>query len=125
MRPDLINPGAATPMLTDQVVPKDLIRFGEKVKEDPISGCWLWKGFKDQKGYGKFWFRQRAWWAHRWSYAMFVGSIPEGETIDHECRNPECVRPSHLRPMTRSENVALGNKHRATPPVVEEELEEI
>ena len=51
--------------------------------------------------------------AHRAAYALDVGPIPEGLTIDHLCRVRHCVRPDHLEPVTQAENTrraALANK---------------
>ena len=79
--------------------PQDEIRAN--VREDPESGCWVWTG-KVKKGYGQL--RGRA--AHRVSYEVFVGPIPEGHHIDHVCRRRSCVRPhpDHLEPVTAAEN---------------------
>lgn len=52
-----------------------------------------------------FYFRKRQWLAHRASYTMHVGEIPEGLTIDHLCRVRSCVRPEHLEPVTLIENL--------------------
>ena|SRR5579859_339545 len=60
------------------------------------DGCWEWIGFKRSNGYGAFWLDGRSQTAHRVSYELFVGAIPEGLTIDHLCRNHPCVRPDHL-----------------------------
>jgi hypothetical protein len=43
--------------------------------------------------------------AHRISYELAVGPIPEGLEVDHTCRNKGCVRPSHLRPATHKQNM--------------------
>jgi len=61
------------------------------------------------------------WWAHRWAYAIFVGNIPDGETVNHVCRNPSCVRPAHLEVMSRVKNTALGNHHRRVDAGLESE----
>jgi hypothetical protein len=46
--------------------------------------------------------------AHRHSYRLFVGEIPDGLFIDHLCRVRNCVNPAHLEPVTRKENILRG-----------------
>ena len=46
--------------------------------------------------------------AHRVMYEMFVGPIPEGVTLDHLCRTRNCVRVSHLEPVTNVINIKRG-----------------
>jgi len=43
--------------------------------------------------------------AHRVAYELEIGPIPEGLTLDHLCGNKACVRPDHLDPCTRGNNV--------------------
>lgn len=85
-------------------------RFWPKVDKDGLDGCWLWTA-RTLEGYGLFaatpTLTVRA---HRWSYEQFVGPIPEGLVIDHLCRNPSCVNPDHLEPVTRLENARRGLK---------------
>jgi len=78
--------------------------------------CVIWCGHTDHKGYGQFKMEGRAHWAHRVSYAMFVGPIPEGMTVNHvnQCRNPSCVNPKHLELLTIADNTAVGNRNRKT-----------
>lgn len=79
-------------------------RFFAKVQK--TDTCWLWTGAAQPLGYGRF--KQESYkavGAHRWSYEYHVGPIPEGLTIDHLCRVPACVNPSHLEPVTLAENV--------------------
>lgn len=45
---------------------------------------------------------------HRVVYEALVGPIPDGMVIDHLCRQPSCVNPAHLEPVTRRENVLRG-----------------
>lgn len=70
--------------------------------------CWQWTGSKQQQGYGFFWNGERSVVAHRASYEMFVGPIPEGLQLDHLCRNTSCVNPQHLEPVTAQENTLRG-----------------
>jgi hypothetical protein len=79
---------------------------------DMEDRCWVWTGSRDRKGYGRFKFQRRNARAHRVSYLLFIGSIPSGDTIHHICRNPSCVRPSHLMPMSLVENTIDGNRRR-------------
>lgn len=67
---------------------------------DP-SGCWIWRGRKSKpNGYPQFGKR----WAHRFAYELLVEPIPQGLTIDHLCRVPACVNPTHMEPVTQAEN---------------------
>jgi hypothetical protein len=84
-------------------------RFLSKVESAP-SGCWNWAAGRFPTGYGKFRVgRTGTAYAHRWSYQLFVGSIPEGTEIDHLCGNRGCVNPTHLEPVKHSENVRRGS----------------
>lgn len=47
--------------------------------------------------------------AHRVVYERFVGPIPEGYVLDHLCRVPGCVCPTHLEPVTQRENILRGS----------------
>lgn len=84
-------------------------RFWLKVDKGDGSGCWMWTGAKSPLGYGAFRVSPRDLRrAHRYSYELLVGPIPEGLHIDHLCRVPSCVRPDHLEPVTLRENTARG-----------------
>lgn len=60
------------------------------------TGCWEWIAARLSKGYGHLSVAGRSRQAHRVSYEAFVGSIPEGASIGHDCLNNACVNPSHL-----------------------------
>ena len=46
--------------------------------------------------------------AHRWSYQLFKGEIPDGYVVDHLCGTYQCVNPNHLEAVTHSENIKRG-----------------
>lgn len=75
---------------------------------DRTSGCWQWMGNINSEGYGRLIHERRRRMAHVWSYELFIGPIPEGKQLDHLCRNPACVNPDHLEPVTRKENILRG-----------------
>lgn len=73
------------------------------------SGCVEWTGAR-QRGYGVA--EQpsgKTGVAHRVVYELLAGPIPEGETLDHLCRNRACVNPGHLEPVSRGENTMRGD----------------
>ena len=72
---------------------------------EPNCGCWLWTGALDRGGYGRCGQDK----AHRVSYYLFKGDIPEGLDLDHLCRVRSCVNPDHLEPVTRSINCLRGD----------------
>lgn len=80
------------------------------VMPEPNSGCWLWIGSVDGKGYGQISTergRSPA-RAHRIVYEGTKGLIPSDLDLDHKCRNIVCVNPDHLEPVTRAVNLARG-----------------
>lgn len=78
-------------------------RFWAKVSPEPNSGCWLWVACVDWDGYGQFHAAKQT-TAHRFSYEMHKGPIPDGLQIDHLCRVTCCVNPDHLEAVTAGEN---------------------
>ena len=60
------------------------------------SGCHEWRSTLHRDGYGKFWFDGQQAKAHRVSYLLNVGEIPNGEWVLHRCANGKCVNPDHL-----------------------------
>lgn len=70
----------------------------------PEDGCWDWTGGKLQKGYGMYKVDQKPWQAHRASYILFHGEIPDGLIVRHDCDRPICVQPKHLQLGTHQDN---------------------
>jgi hypothetical protein len=70
--------------------------------------CWTWAGSPTNMGYGRFGFEGHRELAHRVSYRIFKGDIPDGLHIDHLCRTPMCVNPVHLEAVTCRTNVLRG-----------------
>lgn len=73
-----------------------LERFMEHVKvPENLDECWVWTGAPSKKGYGMFKLAGKTVQAHRLSWELFHGPIPEGKQVLHKCDNPPCVNPSH------------------------------
>lgn len=71
---------------------------------DPNSGCWLWTGAVNAKGYGRATFSGEAVKAHRLAYRLFGGELGNGH-VCHRCDTPSCVNPDHLWLGTNTDNV--------------------
>lgn len=88
--------------------PHELTRFWSRVEK--THECWNWVGGKTPEGYGQMSVPslRRPFMAHRIAYELLIGPIPMGLHLDHLCRNPGCVNPAHLEPVTCKENVLHG-----------------
>ena len=72
-------------------------RFHEKYMPEPMSGCWLWTGGTNERGYGIIGVTAyKGDKAHRVSWRIHRGDIPEGVNVLHRCDVPACVNPEHL-----------------------------
>ena len=79
--------------------------WGYVRKED---SCWEWTGTKCQRGYGRFSINNRSYSAHRLCYVKTHGDVDRNDVCDHLCRNPGCVNPKHVEPVSQGENVRRG-----------------
>lgn len=100
----------------------ELEHFTKRIRIDLNSErfCWVWTGGVGGSGYGAMNFRD---WeskdrymgpAHIWAYNHYVGPVPEGLQIDHQCRNRLCCNPAHLEPVTPKENMRRVFQHKKT-----------
>lgn len=86
-------------------------RFYRRVHITP--GCWIWDGPPSTQGYGRIsGADRRPLYAHRVSFEIHNGPIPDGMVVDHICCQKLCVNPTHLRLLTNRENI---DRNPATP----------
>lgn len=82
-------------------------RFHSFIDVQADTDCWTWTGAAEL--YGKFKMNGQTRRAHRVSYELHIGPIPDGLEIDHTCGNTLCVNPDHLEATTKPENIHRSN----------------
>ena len=80
-------------------------RFWEKVDKRSIDECWPWKASTGRGGYGHFPIGRTHQLAHRVSWELSVGPLPQGMWVLHHCDVPSCVNPLHLYLGMHAENM--------------------
>ena len=97
-------------------------RFEEKYVRIPESGCWIWTACCSSEGYGKIGVAGKSEYAHRVSWEIHNGEIPEsighhGTCVLHRCDVPACVNPDHLFLGSIKDNIQdMISKNRNKPP---------
>lgn len=83
--------------------------FWSRVDKGSESECWLWTGRVTSHAwgeYGRFWVTDVGYVrAHRYSYELVNGPLPDGLFVMHACDNPRCVNPAHLSTGTHTDNM--------------------
>lgn len=98
--------------IQQDLLPKAKGRFEASYKV--VNGCWEWQKSLSRSGYGVFWYDNHNMVAHRISYSLYKGPIPEGLPLDHICANKKCVNPDHLEVVTFKENTSrMHNRKRS------------
>jgi hypothetical protein len=84
-------------------------RLQDKYQID-ANGCWIWTGDKTSQGYGRLSSQsnnvKKKIRAHRVSYEVYNGPIPQGMLVCHSCDIPSCINPEHLWLGTHKDNAA-------------------
>ncbi len=98
------------PVLVGEMVIAE--RFHQRYVAEALTGCWLWDG-QLVNGYGKFWNGMHSLYAHRYSFVLHRGAIPDGMVVDHKCNNPSCVNPDHLQAISQRANLMRSTSAKA------------
>jgi len=106
---------------------QQLTRFFKKVRK--TDSCWIWTGALSDCDYGLFGIKGQMLYSHRLMWEHHHGPIPEGLFVCHDCDNPSCVNPEHLKLGTHQDNMddmkrkGRGAKTTLSPEIVEKILD--
>jgi hypothetical protein len=104
------------PICSDETLEK---RFLAKITiPENKNECWKWTGATYPYGYGCIGTSKGLDGAHRVSYRLYKGEIPDGMCVLHKCDNPNCNNPEHLFLGTKKDNaIDRNSKGRGKNPV--------
>jgi len=91
--------------MSDKTNP-EILFWSHVDKTSSPDGCWLWTAYKKHNGHGRFMTNKKSIGAHRFSWILLHGNIPENQCVLHSCKNLSCVNPNHLFLETKSKSVA-------------------
>ena len=91
-----IRPTGPCPAIVERI-------FRRTITSD--TGCKLWQGGTDSRGYGMIHFEGRAHYTHRLVYSALNGELKSTEVVRHKCDTPRCCEPSHLISGSRGDNI--------------------
>lgn len=104
--------------MTNRTRCSDKCSLLDQFKEE--DGCWKWTGCNRGNGYGVLRYKGKTESAHRVSYKIFKGEIPEGYVVMHSCDCKLCINPDHLFIGTSKQNSEdMVKKNRQTKQIGE------
>jgi hypothetical protein len=95
----------------------DAYRFWSGTNRPSLDSCWLWTRSVGSHGYGQVTFRGKPATAHRVSWEIHNGPVPDGLDVLHRCDVRRCCNPAHLFVGTARDNMRdMHSKGRANNP---------